>query len=422
MEQIDAPFLDQFLNFMLLLPKAKNAAIQEFVLEFDKLFLAFEQARIQSQKNSQQFHNPDQILSRETVSTLIKMLSLDLEKIESPERYFQSVQELVNVNVPLEIILQDVLRIAEKNLQSLLNQVHKYLDEKKESQAKDLLQLMIVLAPNYPHLWILEGILQMNDNLWDEAKRSLLLGVIQSPYSLYGLIPLLELTHAQDHKSYEELIDWLNTHKNRLVTDYDTPPYFKKAIAEKNLLNREEILRSLPRGIGNRYSYQIQKQEYIDLVRSGFPQNLISTICECFEKNFESFSDAKADPTLRFFLKIIQKSPSEIDQTVSKQNLYLHSLTLTCRGFFLGLKILKQGFFLDKEDSNYTKDLLGGSLILSFLFTLLILLKQEKIVSIEGKNPFEEILFFMVNALPLSSAIRSSSLVDALIIDIIERI
>jgi hypothetical protein len=407
---------------MLSLSKAKNPSIQEFVVEFDKLFLAFSQVRSQLKNLPSQSHSSMRAFQSETLSRFLTITGLDITNIGSQEKYFASIQTIVNVNIPLEIPLQDAFRIAEKKLQLCLNEVHQLLNEKKDEEAKELLRLMIVLAPDYPHLWILQGMLQMKDHLWEEAAKSLLFGVTLSPYSIYGLIPLLEVILIFDKTTHAELLKWFNNRKHRLVIDSDTPPLYKKVVVEGKFPKKEEILQSLPKGLGNRYSYQIQKQEFKDLAHEGFPKNLLATIQESFVDNFETISRDTVDPTFRFFLKIIQKSPSEIDRTVSKQNLYLHSLTLTSRGFFLGLKIVEQGLFSSVKNTPFTKDVLSGSLILSFLFTLLILIKQEKNLLIDGKDPFREILFFMVNSLPLISQTRSLPLIDALIIDIIERI
>jgi hypothetical protein len=422
LEYLGTPLVEQFLDFMLSLSKARNPLIQEFVEEFDKLFLAFSQVRSQLKNDPSQFQSLMKPFQSETLSRFIRIVELDITNIESQEKYFASVQTMVNVNIPLEIPLQDALRLSEKKLQLCLNHVHQLLKEKKEQNARELLRLMIVFAPDYPHLWILQGILLMKENLWEEATKSLIFGIIQSPFSLHGLIPLIEVSQFHDKTTHTELLKWFNTHKHRLVIDSDTPPFYKKAVIEGMFPKKEEILQSLPKGLGNRYSYQIQKQEFQDLARNGFPKSLLAILHESFDDNFETISSATVDPTLRFFLKIIQKSPSEIDRTVSKQNLYLHSLTLTSRGFFLGLKIVKQGLFSKDQDTPFTKDVLSGSLILSFLFTLLILLKQEKNLLIDGKEPFKEILYFMVNTLPLISQTRSLPLIDALIIDIIERI
>lgn len=414
----DSDLLKDFLDFMLSFTKAEDSLLKDFVIEFDKFFAAVEQLKINTPSVS--FQNLG--ISKKTVKDFIEKIGLDLNKIESPEKYFQSLNEIVHVNLPLEITLQDVLRIPEKGLQICLNEVHFLLRENKNSQAKELLRLMIVIAPDYPHLWILQGLLEMKDQKWNESKLSILLGLIYSPYSLYALIPLIGLTKIQDPKNHKKLLEWFIQYKNRLVIDYDTPGFFKKAVTELKFPSEEELYSCLPKGLGNRYNYQVQSQEFSDLIKTGFPEDLIIELKVCFEEKLETLSPSTTDPILRFFLKIIQKSPSEIDRTISKQNLYLHSLALASKGFFLGLKILRLGLFDEKKDKDFTKDVLDGSLILSLLFTLLILVEQKGEIDPKMGATFEKIVFFMANSLPLSAATRSTSLVDALIVDIVERI
>jgi len=410
--------LKDFIDFMLSFTKSQAPLLKDFVVEFDKFFLALEQLKINTPSNSIETLG----ISKKTVKDFIEKIGLDLSKIESPEKYFQSLNEIVHVNLPLEITLQDVFRIPEKGLQICLNEVHFLLKENKNSQAKELLRLMIVIAPDYPHLWILQGLLEMKDQKWNESKLSTLLGLIHSPYSLYGLIPLIGLTKIHDPKNHTKLLEWFIQHKNRLVIDYDTPVFFKKAVTELKFPTEEELYSCLPKGLGNRYNTQVQSQEFSDLIKAGFPEDLTSELKECFEEKLEILSPSTVDPILRFFLKIIQKSPSEIDRTISKQNLYLHSLALASRGFFLGLKILRLGLFHDKKDKDFTKDILNGSLILSLLFTLLILVEQKEEHDPKMGENFDKIVFFMTNSLPLSAAIRSTPLIDALIVDIVERI
>jgi hypothetical protein len=414
----DSDLLKDFLDFMLSFARAEDSLLKDFVVEFDKFFAAVEQLKINTPSVS--FQN--QGISKKTVKYFVEKIGLDLNKIESPEKYFQSLNEIVHVNLPLEITLQDVLRIPEKGLQICLNEVHFLLRENKNSQAKELLRLMIVIAPDYPHLWILQGLLEMKDQKWNESKLSILLGLIHSPYSLYAIIPLIGLTKIHDPKNHKKLLEWFIQYKNRLVIDFDTPGFFKKAVTELKFPTEEELYSCLPKGLGNRYNYQVQSQEFSDLIKTGFPEDLTVDLKECFEEKLETLSPSTTDPILRFFLKIIQKSPSEIDRTISKQNLYLHSLALASKGFFLGLKILRLGLFDEKKDKDFTKDVLDGSLILSLLFTLLILVEQKGELDPKMGENFEKIVFFMVNSLPLSAATRSTSLVDALIVDIVERI
>jgi hypothetical protein len=92
------------------------------------------------------------------------------------------------------------------------------------------------------------------------------------------------------------------------------------------------------------------------------------------------------------------------------------------RGFFLGLKIPHKCFHSQKDPQDLIEELLSASLLLSFLFTLLVLLENKDPLLLKMDDPFKKLLYFMSNSLPLSNQLRDLKLIDALILDIIERI
>ena len=69
------------------------------------------------------------------------------------------------------------------------------------------------------------------------------------------------------------------------------------------------------------------------------------------------------------------------------------------------------------------KDLLSASLLLSFFHALLILLKDDSINETGGQvENIKKLAYLSSNVLPLARLLGEGKVIDALIIDIIERI
>jgi hypothetical protein len=419
---IEHALIEDFLDFMESFSHSPDPSIKNFVEEFDQIFRAFKNVKATHKNSTHSFTVPDPLVHKYPIDLFCDLTGLSITTVESPETYFQSVDELVKVNIPFPIILQDVLRVSEKSVQKGLDELHRMLKANRVNEAKNLLDLLIVIAPDYPHLWIFRGILLFHENKRPQSIESLMISVFQAPFSLYGLVPLLVVLCDADPKIEGELLKWFIEHKDKFTIDYDTPPSFKKAILESTFPKKEDLLSCLPKGLGSRYNFLVQKQEYHRLKNAAFPKSLLDPFKNLFDDTLEKISPSSLEPTMRFFLKIIQKPPEEIDKTVSSQNLYLHSLALVSRGFFLGLKIPHKCFHSQKDPQDLIEELLSASLLLSFLFTLLVLLEKKDPLLLKMDDPFKKLLYFMSNSLPLSNQLRDLKLIDALILDIIERI
>jgi hypothetical protein len=399
-----------------------DPSIKNFVEEFDQIFKAFKNLKATLKNSAHSFTAPDPLVHKYPIDLFCDLMGLSIATVESPETYFQSVDELVKVNIPFPIILQDVLRASEKSVQKGLDEVHRMLKANRVNEAKNLLDLLILIAPEYPHLWIFRGILLIHENKRSQSIESLMIGIFQAPFSLYGLVPLLVVLQDTDPKIERELLKWFIEHKGEFTIDYDTPPSFKKTIMESTFPKKDDLLSCLPKGLGNRYNFLVQKQEYHRLEIAAFPKSLLDPFKNVFDDALEKITPSSLEPTMNFFLKIIQKPPEEIDKTVSNQNLYLHSLAHLSRGFFLGVKIPHKCFGGQNNPQDLVQQLLSASLLLSFLFTLLVLLEKKDPLLLKMDDPFKKLLYFMSNSLPLSNQLRDLKLIYALILDIIERI
>jgi hypothetical protein len=415
-----------YLNFMQDLKKIDHPSIQNFVLEFDQLFSA--NNRLQKGIKTEAHPTisfPFPPFDKGQIQSFLERADYKVQESGSPNRHFEFIRQIVDVNVPVQITLQDLFRISEKGLQKNLNEVHKLLEAGQKKEALDLLSILILYAPEYPHLWIIKGVLNYLDKRPNEAILSLLIALYQSPLALHSLIPLLYVLHQTNHSDYLPFKTWFHQHKDKSYTDYDTPKHFKELFQkEHEISSDEELFNSLPKGIGNRYSYSTMKDEIEHLLKDKFPQGLYKMSQTIFDDRFETLSQEIKDPTLRFFLKITKKNPKEIDKEISHQNLYLYSLALASRGFFLGLKIPYLGYTDAQTETIYLmRDLLSASLLLSLFHALLILLKDESIkgTSVQVEN-IKKLAYLSSNVLPLARLLGEGKVIDALIIDIIERI
>ena len=414
-----------YLNFMQDLKKIDHPSIKNFVVEFDQLFSANDrlEKRIHTDSKSMK-PSPFPLFEKDQIQKFLERADFKVQESASSSQYFEFIREIVDVNVPVQITLQDLFRISEKGLQKNLNEVHRLLGLSQKKEALDLLAILILYAPEYPHLWIIKGILNYLENKPNEAILSLLIALYQSPLALHSLIPLLYVLHQTNHIDYLPFKTWFHQHKDKSYTDYDTPKHFKELFQkEHEISSNEELFNSMPKGIGNRYSYSTMKEEIDHLKKDKFPQGLHEMSQIIFDDRFEILSQEIKDPTLRFFLKITKKNPKEIDKEISHQNLYLYSLALASRGFFLGLKTPYLGYADAKTEGIYPmKDLLSASLLLSLFHALLILLKTDSIDRSDQQVKIEKLAYLSSNVLPLARLLGEGKVIDALIIDIIERI
>lgn len=426
MDQNRVKITTDYLDFMGHLKKIDTPSMQNFVQEFDQLFLANEKltSALESQKLSQEdFQFP--FFNEKLIQGFLNRADFKVNNSSSSGQYFEFIREIVDVNIPIQITLQDLFRISEKGLQKNLNEVHRLLQNGQKNEALDLLGVLILFAPEYPHLWIIKGVLNFLDNQQNDSILAFLIALYQSPLALHSLIPLLYVLHQTNHPDYPSFKTWFHQHKNKSYTDYDTPKYFKELCEQElEIKSDDELLLSIPKGLGNRYSFATMIDEISKLRKDGFPDSLYKLSETIFDDRFESLSYQLKNPTLRFFLRITKKNPQEIDREISHQNLYLYTLALASRGFFLGLKIPYFGYTKFKTDMIYLiKDLLSASLLLSFFHALLILMKDESIMSLERQNEnIFKLAYLSSNVLPLAHSLSKTKVIDALIIDIIERI
>ena len=415
-----------YLNFMQDLKKIDHPSIKNFVVEFDQLFLANDRL----QKGIKNENHPPRpchfpLFEKSQIQNFLQRADFKVPQNASSSQHFEFIREIIDVNIPVQITLQDLFRISEKGLQKNLNEVHRLLEAGQKKEALDLLRILILYAPEYPHLWIIKGVLNYLDNQPNEAVLSLLIALYQSPLALHSLIPLLYVLHQTNHHDYIPFRAWFHQHKYKSYTDYDTPKHFKELFQKDHeISSNDELLNSLPKGIGNRYSFPTMKEEIDHLLKDNFPQGLYEVSQTIFDDRFETLSQEIKDPTLRFFLKITKKNPKEIDKEISHQNLYLYSLALASRGFFLGLKIPYLGYADAKTETVYLmKDLLSASLLLSLFHALMILLKDDSIKEMDGQEEnIKKLAYLSSNVLPLARLLNEGKVIDALIIDIIERI
>lgn len=426
MDQKRVKITTDYLDFMGNMKKIDHPSMKNFVQEFDQLFLANE--RLTEALKSQKLTQEDlqfPFFNEKLIEGFLNRADFKANDSSSSSQYFEFIREIVDVNIPIQISLQDLFRISEKGLQRNLNEVHRLLQNGQKNEALDLLAVLILFAPEYPHLWIIKGVLNFLDNQHDDAVLAFLIALYQSPLALHSLIPLLYVLHQTDHPDYLSFKTWFHQHKNKSYTDYDTPKYFKELCEkEHEIKSHDELLLSIPKGLGNRYSYSTMIDEISKLRKDGFPDSLYRLSETIFDDRFETLSHQLKDPTLRFFLRITKKNPQEIDKEISHKNLYLYSLALTSRGFFLGLKIPYFGYAKSKTDTIFLiKDLLSASLLLSLFHALQILVKDESIMSLERQNEnIFKLAYLSSNVLPLANSLSALKIIDALIIDIIERI
>ncbi|MBM3194734.1 MAG: tetratricopeptide repeat protein, partial [Chlamydiae bacterium] len=229
MDDHELEIATDYLNFMHDLKKIDHPSIQNFVLEFDQLFAAndhFQKGLTTKAYPSAPYPFPP--FEKGQMEKFLERANFKVQESASSSQYFEFIREIVDVNVPIQITLQDLYRISEKGLQINLNEVHRLLDVGQKKEALDLLSILILYAPEYPHLWIIKGVLNYLDNQPKEAILSLLIALYHSPLALHSLIPLLYVLHQTNHSDYLPLKTWFHQHKEKSYTDYDTPKHFKE--------------------------------------------------------------------------------------------------------------------------------------------------------------------------------------------------